>query len=367
MVNKKIESISLLQFSVLLFIFITGSAIVIGIGGEAKNDSWIAIAVATFIGVFLFRYYLYLMDKANKENLFLLFEFCFGKWIGRVLTIVYIFYFFYIATRVLRDFGELLVTTIYRATPIEVIVIILMLVIAFILRHGIEVLARSSEIFIPYILVFLLFIGVGIWVSGELDLTHLEPILGDGIKPLRQAVFPDLIGFPFGETIVFTMLFSALTFNKKTSRVLMATVGFSGLTLVYTSIIQIGALGESIRSRSSFPLLTAAREISLLNFIERVDLLIVFLVLFGILVKVALFFYGGLKGLEHLLNIPYRKFVWPVALQIAFFSVIISGNYAEHLQEGLEIIPFYFHMPMQIGIPAAVLPILLWKQKQTKQ
>lgn len=364
--NKNIESLSILQFAILIFIFITGSAVVVGIGGEARQDAWIAIGIATFIGIFLFRYYLFLMEKSNETNLFTLFELCFGKWIGRALTIVYIFYFFYISARVLRDFGELMVTTIYRTTPIEIVVFLLMVVVAFILGHGIEVLARSSEIFIPYILFFLLFIGTGVWISDELKFLNLEPIMGDGIKPVIKAVFPELVGFPFGELLVFTMLFSSLTFNKKTNRILMLTVGVTGMTLMYTTIIQIGTLGASIRDRASFPLLTAAREISLLNFIERVDLVIVFTVMFGIIVKVSIFFYGGLKGLEHILHIPYRKFVWPLSLQIAFFSIIISGNYAEHLQEGLEVIPLYFHMPLQIGIPIVIFPILLWKQKQMK-
>lgn len=365
--NNNIESISNLQASILIFIFITGSAVVIGIGGEAKQDAWIAILIATIFGILLFRYYLFLMEMSNETNLFTLFDLCFGKWVGKGLTIVYVFYFFYIAARVLRDFGELMVTTIYNSTPIEVVDILLMLVVAFILQKGIEVLARSSEIFIPYILFFILFIGIGIWASGELEMSFLEPILGNGIKPVAKTIFPDVLGFPFGELIVFTMLFSSMTFKKKTNRILLGAVGVGGMTLVYTTIIQIGTLGVSIRERASFPLLTAAREISLLNFIERVDLLIVFTVLFGIIVKVSLFFYGGLKGLEHIFHIPFRKHIWPLALQIAFFSILISENYAEHIQEGLEIIPLYFHMPLQIGIPFVIFPILLWKQKQMKQ
>ncbi|WP_318507706.1 GerAB/ArcD/ProY family transporter [Bacillus sp. T3] len=251
--NNKIESISILQASILIFIFITGSAVVIGIGGEAKQDAWIAILIATFFGILLFRYYLFLMEMSNETNLFTLFDLCFGKWVGRALAIVYIFYFFYIAARVLRDFGELMVTTIYKATPLEVVDILLMLVVAFILRKGMEVLARSSEIFIPYILFFLLFIGIGIWASGELDISFLEPVLGNGIMPVVKTIFPDILGFPFGELIVFTMLFSSMTFKKKTNRILLCAVGVGGMTLVYTTIIQICTLGVSIRDRASFP------------------------------------------------------------------------------------------------------------------
>ncbi|MEW8987565.1 MAG: GerAB/ArcD/ProY family transporter, partial [Bacillus sp. (in: firmicutes)] len=138
------------------------------------------------------------------------------------------------------------------------------------------------------------------------------------------------------------------------------------LTLVYVSIIQIGVLGVSIRDRASFPLLTAAREISLLNFIERVDLIIVFTVMFGIIVKVSLFFYGGLIGMEHIFNIPYRKLVFPFSMQIAFYSILISPNMAEHIDEGLVVVPYYLHMPLQIGIPCLLGIVLITKKRLQK-
>jgi spore germination protein KB len=365
--NNRMEQISLLQFSILVFIFITGSAVVVGIGADAKQDAWIAIIIATIIGILIFQFYLYLMKRSNEQNFFTLLEKCFGKWLGKSVIVIYIFYFYYIASRVLRDFGELLVTTIYSNTPIEVVDILLMLIIAYILGKGIEILARTAEIFIPYLIFFIAFVGVGIVVSGEFHPSFLEPILGDGLKPVAKAVFPSLIGFPFGELIVFTMLFQGITLKKKVNKASIWTIAVGGMTIVYATVIQIGVLGTGIRERASFPLLTAAREISLLNFIERVDLVIVFTVMLGIVVKVSIFFYGGLKGIEHLTKIPYRRFVLPHALLIAVISILISQHYAEHLLEGLKIVPLYLHMPLQYGIPFVLFPILMWKQRQYKQ
>jgi spore germination protein KB len=358
------EKLSVWQFFLLIFIFETGSSVVVGVGGEAKKDAWLAILLATFIGIFILLFYFYLIQKAEGRNLFQIFEFGFGKFIGKFVSILYIVYFFYIAARVLRDFGELMVASIFEKTPIEFLSLTMMLLIAYILSLGIEVLGRSSEIFIPYIVLFILFVGLGVFLSEELDFANLLPVLEDGGKPILDAIFPNLIGFPFGELVAFTVIIPKVANVKKVKITGALAVFFSGLLLVYSTIIQIGTLGENIRGRSNFPLLSAAREVSLLNFIERVDLLIVFIVMFGIIVKVSVFFYGGLIGLEQMFKRPYRQFVWPMSLLLAFFSIVISKHFAEHIVEGIKIVPLYMHMPLQIMIPAMLFFILLIKGKR---
>jgi spore germination protein KB len=359
------ETLSLWQFFLLIFIFETGSSIVVGIAGEAKQDAWIAVLLATFIGIFIMRYYLLIVEKGGNQNLFQIIEFSFGKYFGKVISFIYIIYFFYIATRVLRDFGELMVSSIFIKTPVEFLSLTMMLLIAYMLTLGVEVLGRTSEIFIPYITLFVLFVGLGIFLSEEMEFSNLSPLLGDGFKPILKAVFPSLIGFPFGELVAFTMLIPKVADIKKAKTVGMIAVFLSGLLLLYTTVIQIVTLGEEIRNRSNFPMLSAAREISLLNFIERVDLVIVFIVMFGIIVKVSVFFYAGLMGIEQLFKLPYRQFVFPMSTLIAFFSIVISRNFAEHIEEGLKIVPLYLHMPLQFGIPILILFILLFKKKKS--
>jgi spore germination protein KB len=362
------EKLSLWQFFLLIFIFETGSSVVVGIAGDAKKDAWLAILLATFIGMMIIVFYFWIIQKGDNKNLFQIFELCFGKYIGKMVSFLYIIYFFYIAARVLRDFGELMVSTIFTKTPIEFLSLTMMLLIAYILYLGIEVLGRSSEIFIPYIVLFILFVGVGVFLSKELQFSNLLPMFEDGAMPIVKAIFPNLIGFPFGELIAFTVLIPKVTRMKKARTIAILSVFSSGLLLVYTTIIQIATLGENIRSRSNFPLLSAAREVSLLNFIERVDLLIVFIVMFGILVKVSVYFYGGLIGLEQLFKKSYRQFVIPMSLLIAFFSVVISKHFAEHIEEGIRIVPLYMHVPLQLVIPSILLLILLIKTKmKTKQ
>ncbi|WP_078546342.1 GerAB/ArcD/ProY family transporter [Litchfieldia alkalitelluris] len=364
MIPKLTEKISLWQLFILIYVFEIGSSVVVDIGSDAKQDAWIAILLATGIGAVTIVFYHYLLNKKEGKNLFELFEFCFGKYISKVFTFGYIIYFFYIASRVMRDFGELLVSSIFEKTPIEFISITITLVIIYLLYLGIEVLGRTSEIFLPYVFFFLIMVGLFILFSGEIQFENLQPVLAEGIGPVIKAVFPQLMTFPFGEVVAFMTIIPYVSSFKHAKKVSVVAILFSGLMLTYTTIVLITTLGAEMKARATFPLLSAAREISLLKFIERVDLIVVFVVMFGIIVKVSVYFFAGLKGLEHLFSIPYRAFIFPMGTIIAFISIAISHNFAEHIEEGLVFVPYYLHLPFQYFIPLLLLPFLLWKTRQ---
>ncbi|MGI8317025.1 GerAB/ArcD/ProY family transporter [Halobacillus mangrovi] len=360
------EKISLTQLFILVSTFLFGSAIVVGIGGEAKQDSWIAVITACLLGIIPVCFYIFLLSKIPGKNLFEIMEIALGKIISKILILLYITYFFYVSARVLRDFGELVVGDLLVNTPIEVISITFMLLVAYILYLGLEVLGRFSEIYAPYLVGGLIVVGILLFLSRELHVENVLPILPEGLGPIMSTVFPDLITFPFGELVAFTMILPYASKTRYAGKTTVLALVFSGLILAYSSFVQIATLGSDTKIRAKFPLLNAAGEISLLNFIERVDLIIIFVVMFGILVKISILFYGGLKGLEQIFGRPYRAFIYPMAMVIAFLSIIISENFAEHLKEGIDLVTWMIHIPFQFGIPLFLFPFVLWKTKDVR-
>jgi spore germination protein KB len=358
------ENLSLWQLFILILLSNLGSSIVVNIGVEAENNAWLAILLACFGGLpFLYVYFLLLKWFPNK-NLFEIIEICLGKWIGTGLTFIYIVYFLLIASFVTRDFGELMVTTIYTNTPIEFIHLTLILVILYLIQLGIEVLARASEIFIPYSLLFLIFVGLGIAFSGKFKTDNLLPILQDGFMQVLKPAFTELLHFPFLEIIAFMVIIPYVTKIQHAFKISLFAYLISGVFLMYSSIIQIVTLGI-LKDRVNFPLLAAAREISLLNFIERVDLLIVFIMMLGIIVKVSILLYGGLKGLEVISKIPYRSFGFPIAMIIVLFSISISEDYPTYIEKGI-VITHYVQTGLHVVIPVMLLVVAVFRKGSVK-
>jgi spore germination protein KB len=357
------EKISLWQLFIVILLSNLGSSIVVNIGAEAENNVWIAIIIACITGLLFVLVYLKLLYWFPNKNLYEILSLCFGKWLGRLMGLLYISYFFLIASFVLRDFGELMVSTIYSRTPIEFIHITMILLVLYLVILGLEVLARSVEIFTPYAMLFLIFLGVGVLFSGVIKLENLSPILQDGVMQVIKPAMIELLHFPFLEFIAFMVIIPYVSKFQLAAKVSIAAYLVSGIFLVYSSLLQVTTLGV-LKSRVNFPLLSVARQISLLNFIERVDLLIVFIMMLGIIVKVSVLFYGGLKGLEHLFKIPYRSFGFPMAMLIALFSILIAEDYPTYIEKGLIVITYYFQSFLHLVVPLTLFIVGFFKKKK---
>jgi spore germination protein KB len=88
----------------------------------------------------------------------------------------------------------------------------------------------------------------------------------------------------------------------------------------------------------------------------------------GILVKIDIYLYVGLKGLEYVFHVPYRHFavpISPISMIVAVFSILISINFAKFSQE--KVISANDLSPsMQLAIPFVIMIILIWKTKRNR-
>ncbi|WP_428910952.1 GerAB/ArcD/ProY family transporter [Niallia sp. Krafla_26] len=358
------ENISTTQLFSLIFILLLGSALIVGIGIEAERDAWIAVFLATLFGVGLGLFYFQLVALRPGSNLFEIMEYCFSRPIAIGLGMVYIIYFLYQSSRVTRDFSELITVAILPITPIEMISVTFLLVIAYMIYLGFEVFARVTEIFLPYLFLFLFLFVIFLFASGLVDFNYLLPVLGDGFTPVLKALFPTLLTFPFGELIVLTMILPNVgKFDRCKGTVLLAIL-IGGIFLTIIMFLILITIGPDMMHNKAFPLLTASRRIALGEFIERIEALVVFLMLLSALGKVTIFLYCGLIGLQYIFRVPYKFFALPIAMVVSAASNVISLDFAEHMEEGLRFTTNIFHPPMQLVIPFVIFIMLMIKKRR---
>lgn len=361
--TSSVVRISTLQVFILIVLFEIGSTIVVNIGSEAKQDAWLAILIASFAGIAILRMYLFILSAYPGCHLFQVIERAIGRWMAYPVAFAFALYFLYISSRVLRDFLELLITDIFPNTPIEVLAVTFMLAISYVLYLGLEVFARTSEIFWPYVLLFLVLISIFLISSGKFKLVNLQPIMAEGFAPISQAMLPGLLTFPYGELIIFTVILAHHGNLKQVQLPAMGAVLLAGGILAYHTLMKVAALGVDYMSRSAFPLLNVVREVSVADVIERLDPFVVFIMMLGIFIKVGLFSYGALQGLEYITHLPYRSLVFPMMMGVALFSILIASNYTEHIEEGIRFVPLYLHLPFQLGVPLLLLIVIVLKKK----
>lgn len=357
--------ISLYQLFVLILLFELGSAILVPLAMDAKQDAWLAILFGLAGGLLLYwvyyRLFLYYPELVPAEYI----QKLLGKVLGSFLAFCYIIYFMYIAARVLRDFGEMLLTFAYIETPLFIVNALLILVIIYTVNKGIEVIARTGELFFLFVY-FLAIVGfVLIISSGLIDINNLKPMLEDGIQPVVKVFFTQTLYFPFGEVIVFSMIFPYLTNKKKGKRTGVFAMVLSGINLAIIMAINISVLGVDLASRSQFPLLSTIQSIQVAEFLERLEVFFMITAVICIYFKTGLFFYAALSSTAVIFKVKEpSKLTYPFGMVILFMSVTIASSYSEHLQEGLKFVTRFLAPPFFVFIPLLLLGIAFLKNRK---
>ncbi|MBU8690513.1 spore germination protein [Priestia megaterium] len=362
------SKISASQLFILMVLFELGTSLLLPIAMDAKQDAWLAILLGMVFSFVLFliyhKLYSYYPDLLPTEYM----QKIMGKAMGTVLAFLYILYFIYDVARVLRDIGEMLLTFAYPDTPLFIASALLILVTIYTVRKGIEVIARSGELLFIFIYVLAVIGFILIVCSGLIDVTNLQPVLEEGVLPILKVVFTQILYFPFGEAIVFTMILPYLKNPKKAKVTMLCATGLTGINLTITMIINISVLGVDLTARSQFPLLSTVQSIQVADFLERLDVFFMLALVIGGFFKISVLFYAAVIGTANLFKIKSpSRLAYPLGLIILFMSMTISSNFQEHLHEGIGVEMFVLHIPLLAIIPPLLLLVAFLKNRKKQR
>ncbi|MFG6119978.1 GerAB/ArcD/ProY family transporter [Thalassobacillus sp. B23F22_16] len=360
------EKISGLQFFIMILLLELGSAVVLGFTFEAGSSSWLVILLSMSAGVVLYGLFTHLSNYYPTLTLAEAARKITGPIIGRLIALIYIGYFFYIAARVLGDFSNLIQMTILRLTPLVVVAGVFVLMVTIASYLGVEVIARTAETFFPWVIFFGALFLLFVYIDGLPDFRKLQPLLDEGWKPVLTTVFPQGLTFPFGELIVFMMFFPYLADSSKRTAIGVAGVIISGVILTITQVTILAVHGAEAASLLTIPLLETISLVNIQDIIQRMDpLVIITMIILGFF-KIALFFHAAIIGLHQTFSIPRSKRIWLVSSMGALLIVItylISHDYVSHVNIGLDVVPLYVHVPLQIILPVLLIGIAFLRHK----
>ncbi|MBT2722718.1 GerAB/ArcD/ProY family transporter [Bacillus sp. ISL-46] len=356
--------VSAFQLFAMMFLFELGSALVVSYGITAKKDAWLAILLGLCGGIVLFFIYYFLFRQYPNLPLTGYARKIFGKYVGWIIGLLYVVFLLYDAARDLRDFGDLLLSSTLTETPLLAINILLVLAICYVLYLGIEVVARTAEVFVIIMIVIGFTGNLLVYFSGNVEIHNLQPFLENGWKPILTTAFPLTTFFPFGEMIVFTMLLPYLNRPEVAKKVWLSAVISSGLILSYTTSLNIAVLSVEEVERSTFPLLSTIGKVNLMEFLQRLDALVVFTLLINMFFKISILFYGAVIGIVDLFNLKnHQQIVLPAGIILIFLSMAIASNFAEHIEEGQKTAQYYFFPLIMVILPLFMLVVAMIRNR----
>ncbi|MGJ3195944.1 GerAB/ArcD/ProY family transporter [Peribacillus frigoritolerans] len=358
-------NISGYQLFVLIFLFEMGSALLVPLAGEAKQAAWLVILIAMVGGFLLFFIYYGLFQYYPDQLLTEFVRSILGNFLGRIVAFLYILYFIYLAARVLRDFGDTLLTFAYPHIPLFVANAAFILVVVYTVRKGVEVLTRTGELFFVLENLLLMTFFLLIVASGMIHLNNLKPVIEMSVTEMVKMAFTKTIFFPFGEIISFLMIFPYLNEPKRLKKIGISSIAAAGIFLGIIMAMNIAVLGVDLTTRSQYPLLSLIQSIEVAGFLERLDVYFLFLLMIGGFIKISVFTYVAVTGTANVFNVKQpSRLAYPVGFVILLSSIIIASSFTEHMHEGLGAVPIYIHLPFQVIIPLLLLIIAFFKNRK---
>lgn len=167
---------------------------------KSGTDGWMSIVLAWLINCLAGWIMLLVLKKYPDHTLPDLFNHLFGKWLGRLLVIPFVAYFAITALITMVNAMLFIKAWFLPKTPGYLIIFLFSIPSFLVVRHGLRVLARYSELvffmllWMPFI--FLLRIGDTNWM-------HLLPLFKEGWEPVVRGLSETAYAFAGNEILFF--------------------------------------------------------------------------------------------------------------------------------------------------------------------
>ncbi|MFE7062587.1 endospore germination permease [Sutcliffiella sp. NPDC057660] len=357
--------ISITQAFTLLTLFLLGSSVVLGLNLEAEENAWVINTGASLFGIFLFFFYTYILQRNGWPEFHQLLEIAFGKLLGKISLLLYSFYFLYIGTRVMKDFIYFVSHIFFYNADHGIISFVFICLIGYAATLGLEAVARTSELLFAISLFLIILIILFSFLSGIIMVENIRPFID--LEVIQLTNWIKYITFPYGEMVVFLVIFPFINDRKKWMKRGWISVVLCGLILISITEIIIAILGAKVSSLYTFPLVKAIEMIEFLGVIQHLELLTAFSFIIVGFVKMSIFFIAGIKGVSYTFPFLQEKFIiFLIALSVYIATFYIAEDMPEHLYIGLKIVPVYLHIPFQFIIPLIILALTAIKSKSNR-
>ncbi|GMK37500.1 spore germination protein YndE [Paenibacillus sp. CCS19] len=285
-----------------------------------------------------------------------------GKWLAWIGSMSAIVFFAILTSLAAREFGEVVVTSVLKSTPVEVTVIVMLLLAAISCRNNIITFAYFHHFYFPLIL----FPGLGIVVLSmkNADLINLQPIIGNDPSNMLTGVLT--VGALFQGSFIMTLVIPAM---RKPKKAMLA--GFVGLLIVgglYVAIVvaAVGVFGSEEIKNLLWPTLELAKATTLpANVLERLDAAFLAVWVTAVFTTLLSSYFLTIRMTSELFRLNDHKAISTFILPIVFILAMIPQNIIQlyAVIEDVGRIGLY----ITVGYPGLLLIVSLVRKKRGNQ
>jgi spore germination protein KB len=350
------------QLTPLTASFILGSTLLITmIDGITSHDTWMVMIAGFVICLPFVLIYAHLAKRFPGKGLIEMNDIIFGKVIGKVVSIIYVAYFFLLLTFNINDAAGFYTGYVMPDMPDTVFMIIFTLVCAFAVQRGIAAIAKVSLI----IAVFAIAVVVitTLLLIGNMDFSNLLPLFD---KPLMRYVQASqiIVELPLLEIVSLLMVMPLIKDNRKLTRSWVTGTAVGALlmlTIVLRNTLVLGG-ASNVLGDNSFE---AIRLINIGEFLTRIELLIAINYTASFFIKISVLYYVTVKGISQLLRLKRcNALILPLGSIAVVFAYIKVDSAVMHTIWGAQYAPV-FSFPCTVFFPLLMLIVAAVRKLRT--
>lgn len=311
--------ISVSQLALLLFPSILATSI-LSVPSITKHyaghDMWLSPIWGSFVGLAVIGISIGLSRLFPGKTIIQASPLIIGRFGGKLIGLAYLFYLPHLTGVIVRQYGEFIGNNALPETPLFVVMGTIVIVCAINVRLGIEVVGRTAQVFVSLLVVLLCIIFI--LLIGDLDVREIFPFLENGLLPsLKGAIAPAAW---FSEFIVLAFLLPYINDEKKPLRVILITLLLTTVLMMATNFFCLFLMGD-LTDSFTFPFMIAARYISIADFLQHIEAVIIAIWIFGMFIKISVFLYILSTSTAEWFELEDYK---PVVAPLAFLCIVYA-------------------------------------------
>lgn len=292
----------------------------------AQQDSWLGTLFGSVAGVGIIALFLLFARRFPGRTLLEVHRQMLGRFIGGVVSLLFLLNLIIASCGQIRLVGEFLTTQMMTETPMRVFLFMLSLVVVIAARTGLRTIAGTIQIF--FLLVVVLIALLILMLIPESEPNNLRPMFNHSFTDFAKVTVNVMI-FPYCQFIIFLMIFPSVKSQKSLFKIVMPTVCIGGAVIVAVVLLSILVLGPYMTAHHQFATYTMAKKISIANFLQRMEAILVISYLLTTLFKCAIYVYVICRGLTFVFGLrDYRVLVVPYLLLLFGLSFALSPDIA---------------------------------------
>lgn len=321
MQNKVTEQITLLQFILLIYKTQIGISVLtlprVLIQG-ANTDGWMIVIFGGLLSILLSGAIIRIMKYHPGKILYDAMPEYLGKWLGKVLTLLWTVYALLSATLVLFTSIYIVKVWILPNTPFYLLMIIFIIPIYMVARQGVDLLARYAELvfLVAFLMPYLLFFALK-----DVEWLNLLPVLKEGWEPVIKSiglVLPSFYGFE--------LIFIWYPFLKQKQRAFRGAVIANLLAmniLLIITVISFVNFSPVENEKIIWPTLGLLKLIQF-PFMERLEVFFLAFYLYVLFATIIPYLFTAVLGLKRLVGkMDHRGAGW--GLRLILFSWVVGS------------------------------------------